>query len=168
MIREQLDTTLEALKQQRDEARVQLHLLGMEARDEWTEAEKIWERMVGAAQRAREVGGEQADEMMAAFRQLADELQAQYQRIKPMEYLAAGMDDLRKKRDELRVQAHLMGAEAREEWDEAEAAWERLRNRFAQLSEQTGGKLEDVADEARKLLDDAAERLERLKDKLKG
>ncbi|MEW6444948.1 MAG: hypothetical protein ACOZAQ_02645 [Pseudomonadota bacterium] len=168
MIREQLDTTLDALRQQRDEVRVQLYLLGMEMRDEWLEAEQSWDRVLAAAQKAREASGDQLDEMMASFRQLADELEAQYQRIKPMERLSEGLDELRKKRDELRVQAHLMSMEAREEWEEAEAAWERLSQRFVELSERSGQKLEDVAGEWRELLTDASARIQRLAERLKG
>lgn len=167
MIKEQLDTTLEGLKQQRDELRVQLHLLNMEARDEWHEAERVWERMNNAAQRIRAEGVEQADEMVAAFRQLADELTEQYNRLRPMERLAEGMGELRQKRDELRVQAHLMSLEAKEEWDEVEHVWGRLTARLEKLKEASGEALEEAAEAARELKDNIAERYRVMKKRMK-
>lgn len=167
MIKEQLDTTFEGLKQQRDELRLQMHLLGMEARDEWHEAEQAWERLSNAARRIQAEGAYQVDEMVAAFRQLADELTGQYQRFKPMDRLAEGMDDLRRMRDELRVQSKLMGMEARKEWDEAERTWGRLTARMEKLKDASGEALEEAADAARDLKDEIAERYRKIRANLK-
>lgn len=168
MIKEQFDTTVEALKQQRDELRVQMHLLGMEAREEWREAEQVWERMGNALSRIRSEGSYQAGEIMSSFRQLVDELEGQYRRLKPVERLAEGMEDLRQMRDELRLQTRLMGMEARKEWDEAEQAWDTLGGRIDALKDKTGAALDEAAEAARELKDDIAGRYRKIKERMKG
>ncbi|MFZ5537407.1 MAG: hypothetical protein ACOZAP_08005 [Pseudomonadota bacterium] len=167
MIKEQFDTTVEALKQQRDELQVQMHLLGMEAREEWQEAEQVWERMGNALRRIRSEGSYQANEMMESFRQLVDELEGQYRRLKPMERLAEGMDDLRQMRDELRLQTKLMGMEVREEWEEAEKGWNTLLARIDALKDKTGAALDEAAEAARQLKDDLALHYRNIKARLK-
>lgn len=166
MIKEQFDTTVEALKQQRDELRVQLHLLGMEAREEWQEAERVWERIGNVLHRIRSEGSYQASEMMESFRQLADELVAQYKRLKPMERLAEGMDDLRQMRDELKLQTHLMGMEMREEWEEAEKGWNNLLTRIDALKDKTGAALDEATEAARQLKDDLVQHYRNIKSRL--
>ncbi|MEF3193320.1 MAG: hypothetical protein K6346_03770 [Halothiobacillaceae bacterium] len=168
MIKEQFDTTVEALKRQRDELQVQMHLLGMEAREEWQKAEQVWERMGNALRRIRSEGSYQASEMMESFRQLVDELEGQYRRLKPMERLAEGMDDLRQMRDELRLQTKLMGMELRKEWDEAERVWEDLGQRIDALKGQAAEVLDEAIELARQLKDDLALRYRHIMERLKG
>lgn len=67
------------------------------------------------------------------------------------------LQELQRKRDELRVKIHLAGAEAREEWEKAEKKWERLRSRLAvvgEAAEETGDDvgeaLEQLGEELRK------------------
>ncbi|HER20440.1 MAG TPA: hypothetical protein ENO14_05285 [Chromatiales bacterium] len=167
MIKEQFDTTVEALKQQRDELRVQMHLLGMETREEWQEAERVWDRLGSAMNRIREEGAYQVNEMVESFRQLTDELEGQYRKLKPMERLAEGMDDLRQKRDELGLQTHLMGMEARKEWDEAELTWGKLAAGLDGLKDKTGDALDEAAEAARKLRDDIAGRYRHIRERMK-
>ncbi|MGK0674042.1 MAG: hypothetical protein ABWU16_05200 [Halothiobacillaceae bacterium] len=166
MIKEQFDTTVEALKQQRDELRVQMHLLGMEVREEWQEAERVWERMGNVLRRIRSEGSYQADEMMESFRQLVDELKGQYHRLKPMERLAEGMNDLRQMRDELRLQTKLMSMEMREEWEEAEKGWNALRARIDDLKDKAGDALEEAVEAARQLKDELVLRYRNIKARL--
>ncbi|MDM7322558.1 MAG: hypothetical protein P3W87_004585 [Gammaproteobacteria bacterium] len=167
MIKEQFDTTVEAFRQQRDELRLQLHLLGMEAREEWQEAERVWQRLGQIVQRIRDESAHQVVEMVESFRQLADELALQYERLKPMERVAEGMEDLRRMRDELKLQIHLMGMEAREEWEETEKDWNTLLARIEALKDKTGAALDEAAEVARQLRDDLAQRYRNIKARLK-
>lgn len=167
MIKEQFDTTVEALKQQRDELRLQMHLMGMEAQEEWQEAERVWDRMGATVDRIRSEGAYQVNEMVESFRQLAGELEVHYRKLKPMERLAEGMEDLRQKRDELRVQTHLMGMEARKEWDEVETTWGKFDAVVDQLKDKTGDALDDAAEAARKLKGDIAERYRKIREQMK-
>ncbi|MDX1570097.1 MAG: hypothetical protein R3200_06390 [Xanthomonadales bacterium] len=48
------------------------------------------------------------------------------------------MDKLRRLRDELRVQIHLAGAEARDEWHALEKRWRELNRRIADAEGDTG------------------------------
>jgi hypothetical protein len=54
------------------------------------------------------------------------------------------LDELRTTRDELRVQMHLAGAEARDEWEVLEKKWQHLRTRAGQVGEATGEAAEDI------------------------
>ena len=61
----------------RDEAKVQVHLGAMEAREEWDELETKWHHFVAEA-RLQESGGN----IKAALQVLADELRSAYLRLK--------------------------------------------------------------------------------------
>lgn len=167
MIKEQFDTTLAALKQQRDELKLQLHLLGMEAREEWQEAERVWVRLGQTLERIRQEGADQVGEMVEAFRELADDLSAYYQRLKPMEHLAEGLEDLRRMHDELKLQTHLMGMEVRAEWEEAEKGWNTLLARLDALKDKTGVALEEASEAARQVKEDLKCHYHNIKARLK-
>jgi hypothetical protein len=74
-------STIEELKADlaklRDEAKVQVHLGAMEAREEWDELETKWHHFVAEA-RLQESGGN----IKAALQVLADELRSAYLRKK--------------------------------------------------------------------------------------
>ena len=65
------------LAELRDEAKVQAHLGGMEARQEWEQAEHKWDRFVAEA-RLHDSG----QNIKSALVILADELRASYERLK--------------------------------------------------------------------------------------
>ena len=54
--------------------------------------------------------------------------------------------ELRKARDELRVQINLAAAEIREDWDALEHKWEHFRSRAEQVGETTGEAAEEVGE----------------------
>ena len=72
--------------------------------------------------------------------------------------------DLKQKRDELRVQMHLAGAEAKESWENLEKQWTHFEARSAQVADaakdaggeiweatkQLGGEIRDGYDKIRK------------------
>lgn len=55
-------------------------------------------------------------------------------------------DELRKARDELRVQLHLAAAEARDEWEVLEKKWVKFQDRAGEVGEATGEAAEDVGE----------------------
>jgi len=72
----------EELKAQRDEVKVRLHLLGMEAKDDWGDLEKKYELLLGRLKIASEAAERSSDDVRAAARSLADEIKVGYKRIK--------------------------------------------------------------------------------------
>jgi SMC interacting uncharacterized protein involved in chromosome segregation len=80
-IRQQIDETLEKLKQDRDELRVKLNLAKLEARDDWEAAEA---KLAKLESKARELGGataESAKDIGAAAKLLAEEIRDGFRNI---------------------------------------------------------------------------------------
>ena len=70
------------LAQERDELRVQLHLLKAEAREEFEELEEKWQRFESTMGRIGDSAKESAGEIGAAAEQLGEELGQAYKRLK--------------------------------------------------------------------------------------
>lgn len=79
---DKMEGVLKKLKTERDELRVQLHLLKAEAKDEWEEVEKRWDRLESRMKRAGESAAESGEDISAAGRQLAEEIGNAYRRIR--------------------------------------------------------------------------------------
>lgn len=79
---------------------------------------------------------------------------------------AEEVEDLRRVRDELRVQIHLGRREARERWEELEERWEHLEGRLRELRRETRESLEDVAGAARHLVDEIRRGYRRLRERI--
>lgn len=77
------------------------------------------------------------------------------------------MTDLEQKRDELRVQAHLAKAEAKEELARLEAKVDELKARAAQAGDQAQDVMEDVAKKANIVASELRESLARIKERMK-
>ncbi len=73
----EIDNMIEALKQRRDELRVQMHLASKEARDEWEELE---EKMQDFTEKARL--RETSQGLGKALSQVGEELKSGYDRIR--------------------------------------------------------------------------------------
>ena len=73
---------MKSLKTERDELRVQLHLLKAEAKDEWDEVEERWDHIEGRLKKIGEGASESGEEIGAAGKQLAEEIGNAYQRIR--------------------------------------------------------------------------------------
>ena len=56
------------------------------------------------------------------------------------------LEELRKSRDELRVQMHLAALEVREDWDALEKKWDHFHGRAEQVGEATGEAAEDIGE----------------------
>ncbi len=79
---DKLDKVIETLKTERDELKLQAHLLKAEAKDEWHKLEKEWDNLELKLGHLKEGAKESAEDIGAAASQLADEIGAAYQRIK--------------------------------------------------------------------------------------
>ena len=172
MMKQQMDATLETLAQQRDEIKLKLHLLSMEARDEWEANEKLWQQVQDTAAQMRDSAGEAMDDVWVRFNALSMELGEKYSKLeaasgnlksKLSSALDVGMDELRVMRDELALKAHLLGMEARQQWDESEDTRAKLMAHLDEAKEASGEALDKLADAAKSLKDDLLERYNRLK-----
>lgn len=79
---DKMDDLLQTLKTERDELRVQLHLLKAEAKEEWDEVEKHWEHLESRAKKVGQGAAESGEDIAAAGKQLAEEIGNAYQRIR--------------------------------------------------------------------------------------
>lgn len=79
---DKMEKILGKLKTERDELRVQLHLLTAEAKDEWEEMEKRWEHIESRMKRAGDAAADAGEDVAAAGKQLAEEIGNAYQRIR--------------------------------------------------------------------------------------
>jgi len=172
MMKEQMDNTLETLAQQRDELQLKLHLLGMEARDEWEANEKLWQQVQSAAEDIRNSAGEALDDTWVRFNTVTLELSDKYAKLQPLQdeikasvgqKLDASMDELRMVRDELALKAHLLGMEARQQWEETEPLWAHLSSKLEMVKHESGEAFDKLVSAADELKNDLAERYQRLK-----
>ena len=80
--RESLENAFETVKRYRDELRVQLHLAGAEARDEWNELEQKWDDLNRKFKAVRTTADESSEDVGAAAGMLAEELKKGYAAIR--------------------------------------------------------------------------------------
>jgi chaperonin cofactor prefoldin len=77
-----IDDLIGALRTQRDDLRVRLHLLKAELRDEFNDLEDKWEHLESRAGHLKDASKESAEDVGAAAGQLAEELGTAYERMK--------------------------------------------------------------------------------------
>jgi methyl-accepting chemotaxis protein len=70
------------LATQRDELRLQMHLLAAEAKDEWEEVEEKWQHLESKMGQVGKSAKESAGEIGAAGEQLVEEIGNAYKRIR--------------------------------------------------------------------------------------
>jgi DNA anti-recombination protein RmuC len=70
------------------------------------------------------------------------------------ERFAEEIDDLRRVRDELRVQVHLGKEEAKQRWEELEKRWAHLEARLKRVREESRESLDEIGEAARTLLEE--------------
>ena len=81
-LEDKFDEVLAKLKTERDELRVQLHLMQAEMKDEWDEMEDHWEQLEARLKKVGDAAAESGEEVAAAGKQLAAEIGRAYQKIK--------------------------------------------------------------------------------------
>ncbi|MDD2893707.1 MAG: M2 family metallopeptidase [Halothiobacillaceae bacterium] len=106
------------------------------------------------------------------FNTMTLELSEKYAKLQPLQdeikasvgqKLDASMDELRMVRDELALKAHLLGMEARQQWEETEPLWARLSSKLEMVKHESGEALDRLASAADELKNDLAERYHRLR-----
>lgn len=70
------------------------------------------------------------------------------------EKFAEEIDDLRRVRDELRVQIHLGKEEAKQRWEEVERRWSHLEAKLKLVREESKDSLEDIGEAGKTLLEE--------------
>lgn len=80
--KQQLDETISALKQQRDELRLRLHLAGKEAQQEYERLSGKIDELSGQYEPVRQAAAESAQNVIAALSLAADEMKAGLARIR--------------------------------------------------------------------------------------
>lgn len=77
-----IEDAFDALKQQRDELRVQLHLASMEVKDEWEELEGKWENLVAKKDQVKHDLEPTVADAKVAWMMLKDEIKEGYRTIR--------------------------------------------------------------------------------------
>ncbi|MGN6545311.1 MAG: hypothetical protein ACTHK7_09710 [Aureliella sp.] len=73
---------IEDLKRQRDELRLQMHLAGMEAKNEWDKMDGKLAELTGRTQPLRQAVGESAEDVWEAVKLLGSEIKDGFDRIR--------------------------------------------------------------------------------------
>ena len=80
-LKKEFDELTDALKQQRDEIEVQIHLASMEAKDEWQKAEQNWGQFIDKLGVITDDTKEASAELIQTTKIIGDELKNTYTRI---------------------------------------------------------------------------------------
>ena len=81
-IGQDIDRMVAKLRQQRDELKLQAHLLKAEASDEWRKAEEQWRELEIKASRAKQAGAEAGDDVADAVKNLGSKIQEGYRKVR--------------------------------------------------------------------------------------
>ena len=81
-LRGDLEKLAESLKQQRDELQLKMHLLNLEAREEWEKAEQNWQHFQSKAEELGRAGAEASKDVGTAVKLLGEELRHAYERVR--------------------------------------------------------------------------------------
>jgi len=77
-----VDKLWREIEQERDEAKLKIHLAKAELHDEWEELEKKWHHTQGKAKAIAKTARETGEELEEPWHMLLDELKKGYRRIK--------------------------------------------------------------------------------------
>ncbi len=81
-IKNDIEENIEALKQQRDELRLKIHLANMEAQDEWEELEEKWQELMTKPRQLKKDLDPTLDDINISYHLLADELKNGYEKLR--------------------------------------------------------------------------------------
>ena len=73
------------------------------------------------------------------------------------------LDDLRGLRDELKVRAHLVKAEIRDQWEELEKKFQEVEGRAKVVAKESEGSLESIGEAAKGLLGEIGDGYKRIR-----
>ncbi len=77
-----IDETIETLKQERDELRVQAHLAKAELKDEWEDIEERLKKLYAKRDELADAASEVAEDVRTAAGLLVDEIKAGFERLR--------------------------------------------------------------------------------------
>ena len=77
-----IDETIETLKQERDELRVQAHLAKAELKDEWEDIEERLKKLYAKRDELADAASEVAEDVSTAAGLLVDEIKAGFERLR--------------------------------------------------------------------------------------
>lgn len=83
-----------------------------------------------------------------------------------LDKLAEEAQELKRMRDELRVQLDLGKMEARDRWEKAEKAWSEFEGKMKLVARETGAALRDVGDTTKLLLEEIGEHYREIRKRL--
>ena len=81
-VKKDYESIANEIKQERDGINVQLHLLNMEAKNEWDELEKKYSQFKFSTAKISEAAEDSAEEIASAVKLVGDELNEGYRRIR--------------------------------------------------------------------------------------
>ena len=81
-MKDKSEKMLKELKMERDDLKVQIHLLSMDAKEEWNDLENKYEKFKAKASLVADVTGDSAEEVVEALKLVGDELREGYKRIR--------------------------------------------------------------------------------------
>lgn len=168
-MRDEIDKLVEALKRERDELEVQLHLAKLDAKAEWEATEKKRAQLLARVDELGDAAGDSAEKVAASTRKLAQELREDYQRLwaRAMPQVEAETKNLlttvKRERDELRVRVRLAQMETRDEWQAVEKKWNQLMAHNKRLLEAAGEAGDDVREATKSLAEEIREGYKRIR-----
>lgn len=81
-VRDELKQLSDKIKTYRDEARVQLHLAGEEAKEEWEDLEKHWEKFSGRLDEVWQDAENASKDVREKTHELGEDLKNSYQKLR--------------------------------------------------------------------------------------
>ncbi len=81
-IGQDIDKMIAKLRQQRDELKLQAHLMKADAKDEWREVEDQWQKLENRFQRAQAAGAEAGDDVAEGLRTLGGKIQEGFDKVR--------------------------------------------------------------------------------------
>ena len=81
-MKDKSEKMLKELKMERDDLKVQIHLLSMDAKEEWNDLENKYEKFKAKASLVADVTGDSAEEVVEDLILVGDELREGYKRIR--------------------------------------------------------------------------------------
>ena len=81
-MKDRSEKMLKELKMERDDLKVQLHLLSMDVTEEWNELESKYEKFKAKSSEVADVAGDSAGDVLEALKLVGDELREGYNRIR--------------------------------------------------------------------------------------
>ena len=80
-VKDEFEVLMAKLKIERDELNLKMHLASMEVKEEFTQAEKLWDRVKAKAADIADDTKDASDELVEKARIVGDELKQAYRRI---------------------------------------------------------------------------------------